>query len=108
MTTTSQTSTSSVITTTVPQPLENALGDVNNDDLVNSVDASLILAYYAKVSTNAETNFTESQKIAADVNNDGLVNSVDASNVLQYYAYASTTKDEVLPMAEFQEQKKKK
>ena len=77
------------------------LGDVNNDGQINSVDASSILAYYAKISTNQDGGYSDVQKAAADVNNDGSVNSVDASKILAYYAYVSTTQEEVMTLEKF-------
>lgn len=80
---------------------EYKLGDINNDEQINSVDASSVLAYYARISTNQEGGYDEKQILAADVNNDGSVNSVDASKILAYYAYVSTTKEEILSIEEY-------
>ena len=77
------------------------LGDVNNDGLINAVDASSVLSYYAIISTNKEGGFTEEQKYAADVNHDGQINAVDASNILAYYAYVSTTKEAIISIDEY-------
>ena len=77
------------------------LGDVDNDGQINSVDASSVLAYYARISTNQEGGYDEKQILAADVNNDGSINSVDASKILAYYAYVSTTKEEILSIEEY-------
>ena len=66
------------------------LGDVNNDDKINAVDASETLSEYAGLSVNQESQFTAIQTAAADVNKDGKINAVDASNILSYYAYTST------------------
>jgi len=78
---------------------------VNNDGYVNAVDASSVLAYYARVSTNQEGGYNEKQMNAADVNHDGMINAVDASNILAYYAYASTTKEETLSLDEYMKKK---
>ena len=77
------------------------LGDINNDEQINAVDASSVLAYYAKVSTDQDGGYSEVQKAAADVNNDGSINSVDASNILAYYAYVSTTQEEIMTIERF-------
>ena len=69
------------------------LGDVNNDSLINAVDASIVLTYYAMMSTNQKGDFNDTQKKAADVDKNGDINAVDASYILSYYAYTSTTKD---------------
>ena len=70
---------------------------------INAFDASRVLAYYAKTSTNG--GFTENQILAADVNGDGIVDAVDASNILSYYAYISTSKEEIMSIKEFMKMK---
>lgn len=93
-TTTSTTTTKPVTTTTTTQPANIKLGDINNDGFVDSVDASGILAEYARLSSNnAKGKFSETQQKAADVDKNGLIDSVDASRVLAYYAYISNTTD---------------
>ncbi len=69
------------------------LGDVNEDGMVDSSDASMVLAEYALIQTGGEPTFTEIQKISADVNKDYSVDSSDASLILAYYADASTGKN---------------
>ncbi len=66
------------------------LGDVDNDGAVNSSDASLVLAEYARIATGADAAFTSLQQYAADVNTDDAVDSSDASSILSYYAYIAT------------------
>ncbi len=68
------------------------LGDVNEDGSVDSSDASLVLAEYAKIQTGGEGEFTDIQYKAADVNKDDTVDSSDASKILAYYAMVSTGK----------------
>lgn len=65
------------------------LGDVDSDGSVNSVDASLVLAEYAAISTNGTLAFDDKAKKAADVNKDGKIDSTDASSILEFYAYTS-------------------
>lgn len=95
-TTTTTTSTETTTTTTSPvtgppDPHEGIiLGDVNMDGDVNSVDASQILAEYARIATNGEPAFNEKQNIAGDVDENGDINSVDASKVLAFYAYTAS------------------
>ena len=84
-----------------PIDLEYDLGDVNNDGNVNSVDASAILLYYSKISTEQQGDFDEGQQKAADVNGDGKINSVDASDILAYYAYLSTFSKEPAKLEDF-------
>ena len=68
------------------------LGDVNEDGSVDSSDASLVLAEYAKIQTGGAGEFTKTQLEAADVNKDDVVDSSDASKILAYYAMISTGK----------------
>ena len=62
-------------------------GDVNNDDAVNALDASLVLTEYAIISTSKTTTFDSKQKLIADVDKNNTIDAVDASNILSYYAY---------------------
>jgi len=57
-----------------------ALGDVNDDGVVDSVDAFLILLIHARLLESVPNLGS------ADVNGDGIVNSVDASLILQFDA----------------------
>lgn len=66
------------------------MGDVDSDGSVSSVDASLVLAEYAAISTNGTLTFDDKAKKAADANKDGKIDSSDASSILAYYAYTST------------------
>lgn len=62
------------------------LGDVNFDNSVDSSDAALILAYYARVQAREDGSFTEAQKANADFNSDETVDSSDAALILAAYA----------------------
>lgn len=91
-TTTAETTTTTVTTTMneqVPAGTNVKLGDINFDGKVDSVDASGILAEYARLSSNRPSEFDEKQAIAADVDESGRIDSVDASKVLAFYAYLS-------------------
>ncbi|HAP79610.1 MAG TPA: hypothetical protein DCQ78_05570 [Ruminococcus sp.] len=68
------------------------LGDVNDDGVINSSDASEVLAEYALVSSGKTETFSQNQKKAGDFNNDGVMNSSDASEILSYYAQISSGK----------------
>ena len=57
------------------------LGDVNNDGVIDSDDAVLILQKEADL---LSTDFTEEQTLAADVDKDGDIDSNDAQKVLNY------------------------
>ncbi|MBR5513554.1 MAG: leucine-rich repeat protein [Ruminococcus sp.] len=93
-TTTTSTTTSTTTTTTPPVTTEPyfILGDINADGSVDSSDASLVLAEYAKIQTGGAGEFTKTQLESADVNNDNVVDSSDASKILAYYAMVSTGK----------------
>ncbi|WP_164169094.1 dockerin type I domain-containing protein [Ruminococcus flavefaciens] len=71
-----------------------ALGDVTGDGAVNSIDASNVLAEYARLSSESGKGvFTAAQNTAGDVDKSGQIDAVDASKILSYYAYLSTTKE---------------
>jgi len=76
-------------------------GDVNDDGAVDSLDASVILAHYASLSTgggNGEITGTAAK--AADIDADGKIDANDASAVLAYYAYLSTS-DKFIAILDF-------
>lgn len=75
------------------------LGDIDCNKMIDSVDASLILAEFARRSVHMPSSFTSDQSEFGDVNNDGKVDSVDASTVLAYYAAVSSGAD--LALADF-------
>jgi len=63
----------------IPATPGNTIGDVNKNDVVNAIDAQLIL--------QAEAGFiTLANPKNADVNEDGQVNSVDATLIQQFVA----------------------
>ena len=74
--------------TLVDEPVR-ALGDIDGNGILDAVDASKILASYAKYSTGQAVPSDE-DKAVCDVNKDGFIDSVDASKVLSFYAYVST------------------
>ena len=84
-----------------------SLGDINSDGYINAVDASSVLSYYARISTNQEGGYDALQKLNADVNQDRLINAVDASNILAYYAYASTTKEDIISLETYMKETNK-
>lgn len=62
-------------------------GDINNDGLIDAVDASMILSGYAALSVNSDMQLNST---LFDCNNDGYIDAVDASMVLSYYASNSS------------------
>ena len=79
------------------------LGDVNGDKLIDSVDASKVLAEYAAVSSGKASKLSETAFKAADVDKNGMADSVDASKILAYYAYTSSENGNVRSLSEFLE-----
>lgn len=61
------------------------LGDANNNNVVDSVDAVLILQEYAK--SIVDSNYKSVLLYNADVNFDGQYDAKDSVYVLQYYAH---------------------
>ena len=77
------------------------LGDVNFDENVNAVDASMVLAYYAETSSGKEGSFNPEQISAADMDGNGRINAVDASDILAYYAFISVGENPPITPEEF-------
>ena len=65
------------------------------------MDASRVLAEYARTSTSGEKTFSTSQALAADVDKNGSVDAVDASKILAYYAYTGSTEGALMTLSEF-------
>lgn len=78
------------------------LGDVNNDGVVDAVDAGLIFKEYGNLSSGGEPTLDPD---IADVNGDGAVNSIDFANVMDYYAKKSTGVLEGVSFEEFMRRK---
>jgi lysophospholipase L1-like esterase len=70
-----------------------ALGDVDDNNSIDSNDASSILKEYAAISTSGTGALNDAASKAADVDGIGGVSSTDASTVLKYYASISTGKN---------------
>lgn len=70
-----------------------ALGDVDGNGVVNSLDAAAILTAAADAGVNSASEYalTDAQRKAADLNFDGVFNVIDASIILDYAVYAATT-----------------
>ena len=69
---------------------ELALGDINNDKVIDGKDATAILTAYAKSSVaGSGSGLTAAQTKAADVNYDNIIDGKDATSVLTYYARSS-------------------
>ena len=69
------------------------LGNINEDDTTDALDASNILAAYARKQTTGDYGLTDQQFYMSDVDKNNYVNATDASIVLKYYADSSTNTD---------------
>ena len=70
------------------------LGDINLDNSINSIDASLALKLSKKIATNkALTEDEKQQQERADVNGDGKIDINDALAILEYYSNQATIKE---------------
>lgn len=66
---------------------DHKLGDLDGDGVIDSTDASAVLAEYAAIQTGAAPTVSTS---VGDVNGDGFIDASDASDILQFYAYIQT------------------
>ena len=73
------------------------LGNINNDEYIDAVDATAVLMEYAELSTGGGTTLNYAERKAGDVNGDGEINSVDATLILTYYSEVSTGKKITFP-----------
>ena len=64
-------------------------GDVNDNGVIDAVDATMVLTDYARCSVGAASSFDAYHQEVADMTRDGIVNGVDASSILTYYAKTS-------------------
>lgn len=73
--------------------LYNKFGDINYDDMIDSVDASLVLTEYSVISTGNPASFDCYQQYVADYNGDDIIDAVDAAVILDEYARLQTLTD---------------
>lgn len=69
------------------------LGDINFDDKITAVDASIVLSYYAYASVMNDAYMDEEQFYRADINRDGKITAVDSASILSYYALSAVDGD---------------
>ncbi len=62
------------------------LGDVNQDNTINAIDAARVLVASASIGSGQESGLTDTETVLADYNQDGTVNALDASGILVYSA----------------------
>lgn len=68
-------------------------GDADGDGMVDASDASLILSFYADMSSGVAVDKNDNYKyilLGGDYNASSLIDSTDASSILAYYAEASS------------------
>lgn len=68
------------------QPIVFGIGDVDENGIVDARDASLISHEYSRMSTGANSSFSEEQQKNADVNKDNLIDLIDAFYIADYYS----------------------
>ena len=66
------------------------IGDVNENGIIDAVDASAILSSYARLAVGEDDDI---DTVLADCNFDGKINAADASKVITEYAEASVEKE---------------
>ena len=69
------------------------LGDVNGDDVVDSIDTTIIQRYLASIPYTTNCDLSH-----GDVNNDGITDIIDVSYIMRYLANI----DNVYPIGEWQ------
>ena len=84
------------------EPIENyynkfKLGDVNGDEVVDGIDATLVLREYTLLLSEESGTFSDSQSMAANVNGDEKVDGIDATLILRYYTEALSLTSGAMP-----------
>lgn len=75
---------------------EGKMGDINHDGYIDCVDATMVLMYYAAISTNRYDEYTEEEhanfKMYGNVYEDenGWIDAVDATAIMAFYVGNST------------------
>ena len=67
-----------------------ALGDVNNDKLIDAADATAVLTAYTLSLLGQSVDWNLLEQTAADINKDTLLTADDATGILSYYVYTLT------------------
>lgn len=71
---------------------EGRMGDINHDGYIDCVDSTMVLMYYADISTNGYDEYTEEEhanfKMYGNVCEDenGFIDAADATAILAFYA----------------------
>lgn len=83
-----------------PVPQEYTLGNVNDDNVIDAIDATLVLREYTVIISGGTSIFNEKQKLAADVNKDSVVDGIDATLILRYYTLVISSPPGTMPNLE--------
>lgn len=83
-----------------PVPQKYTLGNVNDDNVIDAVDATLVLREYTVIISGGTSIFNEKQKLAADVNKDSVVDGIDATLILRYYTLVISSPPGTMPNLE--------
>lgn len=79
-------------------------GDVNRDNVVDAVDATMVLRAYTLIISDSDYVIPDDIKQFGDINFDGVIDGVDATLLLRYYTLvisnSGITFDEFLDMHE--------
>lgn len=81
-------------------PQEYTLGNVNDDNVIDAVDATLVLREYTVIISGGTSIFNEKQKLVADVNKDSVVDGIDATLILRYYTLVISSPPGTMPNLE--------
>lgn len=79
---------------------EYTLGNVNDDNVIDAVDATLVLREYTVIISGGTSIFNEKQKLVADVNKDSVVDGIDATLILRYYTLVISSPPGTMPNLE--------
>lgn len=86
-----------IIASDKPLLQEYTLGDVNGDNVIDGIDATLVLREYTLIISGETGTFSENQKPAADVNNDSVIDGIDATLILRYYTLVISSPHGTMP-----------
>ena len=74
---------------------EAQLGDINHDGYIDCVDATMVMEYYAALSTNRYDTYTEEEhanfKMYGNLYEDEYIDALDAVRIVYIYAENSTS-----------------
>ncbi len=69
------------------------MGDVNQDGVINVIDAQHILSAYSALSTGKQPDLTPLGQVLCDLDRDGSITVLDASLAFSYYSSSSSSEN---------------